>query len=117
MARKVLISFLGNSNYESCNYYKDNDEDTAISDIRFTPEAILRHYCTDFTTNDQVLIFVTKDAKLKAWEDFTFLEKIAGEHPVLAEQADGIVVETVRKKKIAKKGLKAPPKLGISIAR
>lgn len=68
MARKVFISFLGTTNYVSCNYYYENPSNV-IKDVRFIQEASLRLKCSSFEAKDRVLIFATDDAEKKNWSD------------------------------------------------
>ncbi len=64
MARKVFISFLGTNNYVECYY--SNDEHYPV---RFIQEALIRETCKDWTVNDHIYIFCTKDAESKNWVD------------------------------------------------
>lgn len=68
MPRKIFLSFLGVSNYDSVCYGRPGDVPSTIAPTRFIQEAVIRAYCSDFTENDQVLVFTTK-AALKNWED------------------------------------------------
>lgn len=64
---KVFISFLGTSSYKPCKYVFEEKTDT--ESVRFVQETILRNLCTDWTEEDKVLIFLTKDAEKKNWYD------------------------------------------------
>ncbi len=68
MPRKIFLSFLGISNYDSVCYGRPSDVPSTIVPTRFIQEAIIRTYCSDFTEKDKVLVFTTK-AALKNWED------------------------------------------------
>lgn len=68
MSRKVFLSFLGTTNYVACNYFYEQ-ESHKVSNVRFVQEATLRLLCSGFNKQDQVLIFATKEAKKKNWED------------------------------------------------
>ena len=72
MARKVFISFLGIANYDALNYYIDSDKSNVKKGIRFSQEAVLYHYKDEWklTSSDKVFVFLTKDARIKSWEDF-----------------------------------------------
>ena len=60
MARKVFISFLGTTNYVECRY----DVNGAVSEpVRFIQEALIRHYCGDWTAEDRILVFCTSAEK------------------------------------------------------
>jgi CRISPR-associated Csx2 family protein len=74
MGRNVFISFLGTTNYKEEKYYINNDTSTALSPMRFSQEAILKHHCSHFNQNDTAYIFLTSDARKKNWEDFEHLE-------------------------------------------
>lgn len=89
MARKVFISFLGTNNYVECHY---NINDKLSEPVRFVQEALISHFCKDWTEDDRIYIFCTtkKDnldgSKEKNWLDNgqsraeNELEKIGLEH-------------------------------------
>ena len=65
MAR-VYISFLGTNDYLTCTYfYKDNE----MQNVRFVQEATLNFFCSQWTSEDRILIFATGDAYEKNWLD------------------------------------------------
>ena len=66
MSRKVFISFLGTTPYLNCNYVLDNKQ---VDDVRYIQEALLRLYATEWSEQDEVLIFITDDARTKNWDD------------------------------------------------
>ncbi len=66
MAR-VFISFLGTSDYVPCNYY--TDEGDKIENVRFVQEAVASIYCKNWTEEDRILIFTTKDAETNNWKE------------------------------------------------
>lgn len=67
MARKVFISFLGTNNYlETIYQFSDN---TMSFPTRFIQEAIVAKLCTDWSEEDQALIFCTEDSEKKNWYD------------------------------------------------
>lgn len=68
MPRKILISFLGTNNYVPANYYL-KDQSKKVSDVRFIQEALLELICNDWTDQDVVKIFLTKDAEKNNWCD------------------------------------------------
>jgi CRISPR-associated (Cas) DxTHG family len=68
MPRNILISFLGNTNYQPTRYYT-SDPNLPSEPLRFVPEATLKFHCADFTAQDEVLIFTTTEAFEKHWKD------------------------------------------------
>ncbi|MHA1682884.1 MAG: CRISPR-associated protein Csx20 [Promethearchaeota archaeon] len=68
MKRKILITFLGTFNYKKCNYQAPNGKET-INDVRFVQEAFIPIFCKDWTENDKVIVFLTKEARIKNWLD------------------------------------------------
>jgi CRISPR-associated Csx2 family protein len=65
MARKFL-SFLGTNNYVACTYFQAGQE---IANVRFVQEALIRMHCSDWTSEDQIVVFTTPEALKKNWED------------------------------------------------
>lgn len=69
MARKVFISFLGTNNYLQC-HYSINGKNSIPT--RFVQEALINHYCMEWSENDEIIIFGT-DGKMgsiqKNWLD------------------------------------------------
>lgn len=59
MARK-LISFIGTTAYKFCNYYYENQ---SVSNVRFVQEALVDFFCTDWNSNDSILVFYTAESK------------------------------------------------------
>lgn len=56
MPRKVFISFLGTNNYVQCRY----DINGVVSEpVRFVQEALIEHWCKDWTEHDRIMIFCT----------------------------------------------------------
>ena len=70
MSRNVFISFVGFSEYVTCNYYFENEDDKI--ETRFVQEAIIRHEFKDWTENDAYYFFATSNAYKNNWEDGTF---------------------------------------------
>ncbi|RZB34208.1 MAG: hypothetical protein SRB2_03601 [Desulfobacteraceae bacterium Eth-SRB2] len=62
----VFISFLGTNDYLSCTYYRDNFEE---KDVRFVQEATIKYCCSDWDGDDRIVIFTTREAKIKNWLD------------------------------------------------
>ena len=65
MTRRVFISFLGTSNYTKCKY---NINGNISEPVQFVQEALVKHYCTNWTDQDRVFIFCTSQAKEKNWD-------------------------------------------------
>lgn len=65
MARKIFLSFLGTNNYIACKYVSSTLGESKV--VQFVQEAICQLACSDFTLNDVVYIFLTKDAEEKNW--------------------------------------------------
>ena len=71
MPRKVFLSFLGTNEYKNCNYYYGEKcvEENCIKNVRYVQEAMVKLFCDDFSENDKIFIFLTKDAREKNWQD------------------------------------------------
>jgi CRISPR-associated protein, TM1812 family len=67
MARNILISFLGTSNYLE-TYYSLGDY-KSTQPVRFIQEALIEHIAKDWTSKDKILIFCTKLSLEKNWYD------------------------------------------------
>lgn len=97
MARKVFISFLGTNNYLQ-TYYEVNG--TKSAPVRFIQEALTDYLCKDWSENDKILIFYTKDSQIVNWEDNgqeraeTEIEKI-GLKSILSKKFFSNIVEGV----------------------
>jgi len=63
---KIFISFLGVGKYLGANYYYPTI-DSKVQNIKYVQEGILRTICSDFSTNDKIVIFLTADAKKINW--------------------------------------------------
>ncbi len=64
MGRKVFISFLGTSPYLSCNYVLG---DKRVEGVRYIQEALLRLYAMDWREGDEVMVFLTAEARSRNW--------------------------------------------------
>ncbi|MCC5938410.1 MAG: TIGR02221 family CRISPR-associated protein [Lunatimonas sp.] len=62
MARKVFLSFLGTNRYIECNYFEEGNLNKKIDNVKYIQEALIKLYCHDFSSKDQVFIFLTKDS-------------------------------------------------------
>lgn len=58
MSRRVFISFLGTNNYLLCRY--DIGE---AAPVRFVQEALIEHFCKEWSEDDRILIFCTSKEK------------------------------------------------------
>jgi CRISPR-associated Csx2 family protein len=74
MARKIFISFLGISNYQSICYGNDTDVPSTLVPTRFIQEATIKAYCSDFNDSDAIYILTTQQA-LKNWDDGEHLNR------------------------------------------
>lgn len=68
MGRRVFISFLGTNSYVE-TYYTINDKKITGYPVRFIQEALIDYQCKEWTDNDKILIFYTKDSCDKNWLD------------------------------------------------
>lgn len=66
MGRKVFISFLGTNNYLE-TIYTIGDYRSSVT--RFIQEALIDRSCKDWTEEDHIYIFCTKEAQEKNWLD------------------------------------------------
>lgn len=101
----VFISFLGTNNYTRCNYFF-SDFVTGIKKIekiRFVQEALIEHLCANWTVNDKIFIFLTKDAETLNWNDGGQKER---DGKVIDQDKDGYPLKGL-KTQIAKMKLKA----------
>ncbi len=66
MANKKFISFLGGSNYQYCDYWKDGK---SYGDVRFIQEATINYLIEkeNWCNKDEVIILLTKDANSLNW--------------------------------------------------
>lgn len=65
MAR-VFLSTLGTNKYLPCSYEID---DWTSAPTPFVQEALIEHFCRDWTCDDRILIFCTQKARQLNWED------------------------------------------------
>lgn len=66
MGRKVFISFLGTNNYLQTRYILGEKKSPAV---RFVQQALIGFLCEKWTEEDCVMIFYTKEACKRNWED------------------------------------------------
>lgn len=64
---RVLIAFLGTNKYTPCNYELNGKG--KVSNVRYIQEALASLLCKDWTVDDRIVIFLTKDAKAVNWID------------------------------------------------
>jgi len=65
MARKILLSFLGNNRYQKCCYTTATFKSPVV---RFFQEALVQMLSPNWTKQDQVFIFLTPAAEKNNWE-------------------------------------------------
>ncbi len=63
---KIFISFLGTNDYLECSYKFRN---VIIKNVRFVQEATIKLNCMEWSADDRVIIFTTKDSFQKNWKD------------------------------------------------
>ncbi len=64
---RLLMAFLGTNKYTPCNY--ELNEKGKVSNVRYIQEALASFLCKDWTVDDRIIIFLTKDAKAVNWVD------------------------------------------------
>jgi CRISPR-associated Csx2 family protein len=82
MGRRVFISFLGTNSYVE-TYYTVNDKKITEYPVRFIQEALIDYQCKEWTENDKILIFYTKDSCDKNWLDGGQKDYIQGLQSIL----------------------------------
>jgi hypothetical protein len=60
MSRKILITFLGTSNYKECVYTFNNFESAVV---KYVQVAMVDIFCKEWKDRDMVFIFLTEQAK------------------------------------------------------
>lgn len=65
MAKK-FISFLGTGNYQECIYQLNEVEGKTVVYIQ---DDLIDRFCSEYTEEDKILIFLTKEAREKHWEN------------------------------------------------
>lgn len=68
MPRKILLSFLGTSNYEPVSYYIERRAAQAPLE-KYVQKTILNHLSSVFTAEDHAYIFLTDEARAGNWEN------------------------------------------------
>ena len=71
MARKVLISFLGTSQYQECKYSYPDGSGRFSESVRFIQEATLEYLVNEdsWTSEDVVYIVLTEESETNNWND------------------------------------------------
>lgn len=65
---KKFITFLGTGPYKKCKYQFE----TQISDeVIFIQEVLIKAICTNFTSNDEILIFLDDGSRIANWEELS----------------------------------------------
>lgn len=67
MGRKVFLSVLGTNYYHEAKYYSGIEPKGEEIVTRFIQEQLVINNCRDWTENDQIYIFLTKQAKSENW--------------------------------------------------
>ncbi len=65
---KALISILGTNDYLECRH-KFPDGEVSEIPVKYFQEDLLKKFCRDWNSEDEIRIFLTKDAKEKNWLD------------------------------------------------
>lgn len=63
---RAYLSFLGTNDYLPCTYHFNHKE---TREVRFVQEATISMNCQDWSSEDRILIFTTKEAYEKNWLD------------------------------------------------
>ncbi len=63
----VYVSFLGTNNYLHCHYHTASF--ITPEPVRFVQEATVRYRCSNWGSEDRILIFTTEEAENKNWKD------------------------------------------------
>ncbi len=74
--RRVLLSFLGTTNYEECVYYFNNDRNQSYGVDRFVQNSIFKHLCKDWSAEDKYFVFLTDQAEPANWNDDIYKDKL-----------------------------------------
>lgn len=67
MARKVFISILGTGYYEPTSYFFNNDQKLCFT-TRFIQEAAIKYFCSDWSEEDKICIFLTDKSRKTNWK-------------------------------------------------
>ena len=68
MSRKLFLSFLGTNNYIPCNYYDEENSSKRVANVRYVQEALIKLYCSEFSSEDKFYFFLTDLARKVNWE-------------------------------------------------
>ena len=69
MSHKIFISILGTSPYLETKYYFGDKPNGKEKALRFVQEASISNTCKNWTKEDKVRVFLTKDAESSNWVD------------------------------------------------
>ncbi|MFX0548661.1 TIGR02221 family CRISPR-associated protein [Hathewaya histolytica] len=61
---KKFLSMLGTSSYNECYYSYDNGERV---NTKFIQEALIKNLCKEWTSDDEIIIFLTEQARNNNW--------------------------------------------------
>lgn len=65
--KKSFISILGTTDYSECRH--SFGDKISEQPVKYVQEDLIKFFCSDFAENDEIRIFLTKDAKKKNWEN------------------------------------------------
>jgi CRISPR-associated Csx2 family protein len=83
--RKILLSFLGTSDYVPCNYTLHDFP--RVSNVRFVQEALVQWICGEWTSRDELLFFTTEESHDRNWVDNADREGLASRLELLGLDA------------------------------
>lgn len=63
---KAFISILGTNNYLECRH-RFPDKFISVPPVKYVQEDLVKYFCKDWNKEDEIRIFLTKDAKEKNW--------------------------------------------------
>jgi CRISPR-associated Csx2 family protein len=75
----ILLTFLGRNRYERCVYFNPQTKEKS-SVVRFVQEAICQLNCQQWTEQDRIIIFLTKDARKANWEGSVYEKEADDPH-------------------------------------
>jgi CRISPR-associated Csx2 family protein len=64
---RILITFLGTTAYKPCIFQMPDGAKSEV--VWYVQEALTQLICADWTEDDQICVFLTKDAKVKNWDN------------------------------------------------
>ncbi|MFW5916584.1 MAG: TIGR02221 family CRISPR-associated protein [Bacteroidota bacterium] len=61
----TLLTFLGTRKYTPCQYSFNGQ---LSHEVRFVQQAMIEHFCQNWSANDRILVFLTRAAREKHWD-------------------------------------------------